>query len=58
MVALQSPPQNEVTMKYKIVNLLNGAVTVVVAKSYVSAIKKGRRYFSEPNRTKVPVQVI
>jgi len=44
--------------KFKIVNLLNGAVTIVVAKSYVSALKRGRTYFSEPNRTKVPVQVI
>ena len=44
--------------KYKIVNLLNGAVTIVVANSYVSALKRGRMYFSEPNRTKVPVQVI
>ena len=46
----------EVSMKFKIINLLNGAVTVVVAKSYVSALKKGRDYFSEPNRNKVPVQ--
>ena len=43
-------------MKFKVINLLNGAVTVVVAKSYVSALKKGRDYFSEPNRNKVPVQ--
>ena len=44
--------------QYKIVNLLNGMITLVVAKSYVSALKKGRDYFSEPNRNKVPVQVL
>mgnify|MGYP003151751264 FL=1 len=43
--------------KYLIINLLNGAVTIIFAKSLMKAINKGQEYFSEPNRTKVPVQV-
>jgi hypothetical protein len=45
-------------MKYKIVNLLSGMVTIVIAKGVYDALKKGQNYFSEPNRPKVPVQVI
>jgi len=44
-------------MKYKVINLLNGMITVVVAKNVYSAMKKGQEHFSEPNRTRVPVQV-
>ena len=44
--------------EFIIVNLLNGIITIVIAKSVLEAIKKGQRYFSEPNRNKVPVQVL
>ena len=44
-------------MKYKVINLLNGMITIVIANSLLEAIRKGQRYFSEPNRNKVPVQV-
>ena len=43
--------------KYLIINLLNGAVTIIFARSLMKAISQGQEYFSEPNRTKVPVQV-
>ena len=42
--------------EYLIINLLNGAITIVFAKSLLQAINRGQLYFSEPNRTKVPVQ--
>lgn len=45
-------------MEYKIVNLLNGIVTIVIANNVYQAIKKGQKEFSEPNRTNVPVQVL
>ena len=45
-------------MKYKVINKLNGIVTIVVANNIWSAYKQGRKYFSEPNRTNVPVDVI
>ena len=48
----------EVHMKYKVINLLSGIVTVVVANNVYSAIKKGQMHFSEPNRKTVPVQVV
>ena len=59
MVVRQEPPHNyEVMMKkYLIINLLNGAVTIIFARSLMKAISQGQEYFSEPNRTKVPVQV-
>lgn len=41
-----------------VVNLLNGMVTVVVAKSVLDAVKQGQKYFTEPNRRKVSVQVL
>ena len=44
-------------MKYKVINLLNGMITIVIANSLLEAIRKGHSYFSEPNRNKVPVQV-
>ncbi len=44
--------------EYKVINLLNGMVTIVVAKSVYSAQRKGQKHFSEPNRTRVPVQVV
>ena len=44
-------------IEYKVVNLLNGAVTIIIADNIFNAIKKGSKYFSEPNRSKVPVQV-
>jgi len=43
---------------FKIVNLLNGLVTIVIAKNVFEAIKKGQKEFSEPNRRNVPVQVL
>lgn len=44
--------------EYKIINLLTGMITIVVAKSIFSAIKKGQEYFSEPNRNTTPVQIM
>ena len=44
--------------EFKIVNLLSGMITIVIAKSVIDACKKGQKHFSEPNRPKVPVQVI
>ena len=45
-------------VEYKVVNLLNGAVTIVVATSIFQAIRRAKRHFSEPNRSKTPVQII
>jgi hypothetical protein len=44
--------------EYFVVNLLNGIVTVIIAKNILSAIRKGQIYFSEPNRGKVPVTLL
>ena len=44
-------------MEYKVINMLNGAVIIVIADNMYKAMSKGRKYFSEPNRTKIPVQV-
>ena len=41
-----------------IINLLSGIITIVIAKSVFDAIRKGQNYFSEPNRNKIPVQVL
>ena len=43
---------------FKIVNLLNGIITIVIAKNVFEAIKEGQKEFSEPNRRNVPVQVL
>ena len=45
-------------MKYKIVNLLSGMLTIVIPDNVYSALKKGQKYFTEPNRPVTPVQVI
>ena len=42
-------------MKYYVKSMLSGLVVVIVAKSDRQAMKRGQRYFSEPNRTKTPV---
>ena len=44
--------------EYYIKSILTGSVTLIVAKNLYSAIKKGREYFSEPNRNKAPVRVL
>ncbi len=44
-------------MVYKVINMLNGAVIIVDARNKYRAMSKGRKHFSEPNRTKIPVQV-
>ena len=44
--------------EYIIVNLLSGIVTIVIAKSLIEAIRKGQKYFSEPCKRRVPVQVL
>jgi len=44
--------------EYMIINLLSGIITIVIAKSVFDAIRKGQSYFSEPNRNKIPVQVL
>mgnify|MGYP003142400016 CR=1 FL=1 len=45
-------------MKYKIVNLLNGAVTLVIANSFLQAMRAGQDYFTEPNRPVANVQIL
>lgn len=45
-------------MKYKVINLLSGAVTIVIAKGLIDAIRKGQNHFTEPNGNKVQVQVL
>ena len=45
-------------IEYKVINLLTGVVTIVIATSIYEAIRKGKRYFTGPNRNKVPVQVL
>lgn len=45
-------------MKYKIVNLLNGAITLVIANSRLQAIRRGQDFFTEPNRPTAHVQVL
>ena len=45
-------------MKYKIVNLLNGAITLVIANSRLQAIREGQDFFTEPNRPTAHVQVL
>ena len=45
-------------VEYRVVNLLNGLVTIVIAKNVFEAIKKGQKEFNEPNRANVPVQVL
>ena len=44
--------------EYRVVNLLNGMVTIVVAKGVLEAMKKGQKYFTEPNRNTARVQVL
>ena len=43
---------------YVVVNLANGLITLVVAKSLIEATKKGQKYFTEPNRPIARVQVL
>ena len=45
-------------MKFKVINLLSGLVTIVIAKGVCDALRKGQMHFSEPNRPLVPVQII
>ena len=45
-------------MKYKIVNLLNGAVTLIIANNTLQAIRRGQDFFTEPNRPTVHVQIL
>jgi len=53
-------PHNKMrcNMEYRVANLLNGMVTIVVANSVLDAMKKGQKYFTEPNRSVAKVQVI
>ena len=44
--------------EYRVVNLMNGMVTIVVAKGVLDAIKKGQKHFTEPNRSIAKVQVL
>ena len=44
--------------EYRVANLLNGMVTIVVANNVLDAMKKGQKYFTEPNRSIARVQVI
>tara|TARA_Y100001963_G_C6646688_1_gene383655 strand:- start:390 stop:563 length:174 start_codon:yes stop_codon:yes gene_type:complete len=51
--------QNEVCMnKYLVKSMLSGAVVLIVAKTDIQAMKRGRRYFSEPNRPFTPVRLL
>ena len=44
--------------EFKIVNVLSGLITIIIADNVYSALKKGQKHFSEPNRPLVPVRVI
>ena len=44
--------------EFRVVNLISGMVTIVVAKSVLDAIKKGQKHFTEPNRPKAIVRVL
>jgi hypothetical protein len=44
--------------EYRVVNLLSGMITIVIAKGVIDAMKKGQKYFTEPNRTIARVQVL
>tara|TARA_R100000152_G_C6774889_1_gene202928 strand:- start:1396 stop:1539 length:144 start_codon:yes stop_codon:yes gene_type:complete len=44
--------------EYYVKSMLSGLVTIVIATSSLQAIKKGQRFFSEPNRNKVPVRLL
>ena len=44
--------------EYRIVNLLNGMITIVIANSVIDAMKKGQKHFTEPNRRVASVQVL
>jgi hypothetical protein len=51
--------QKEVCMnKYLVKSMLSGAVVLIVAKTDIQAMKRGRRYFSEPNRPFTPVRLL
>ena len=43
---------------YKVINLANGLITMVIANSLIEATRKGQRYFTEPNRPIARVQVL
>ena len=44
--------------RYNVKSMLSGLVIVITASGKISAIKKGQKYFSEPNRTITPVRII
>ena len=44
--------------EFRVVNLFNGMVTIVVASNVLDAIKQGQEYFTEPNRPKAIVRVL
>ena len=44
--------------EFRVVNLISGMVTIVVAKSVLDAMKKGQKHFTEPNRSTARVQVL
>ena len=43
---------------YKVINLANGLITMVIANSLIEATRKGQKYFTEPNRPTARVQVL
>ena len=43
---------------YRVINLANGLITMVIANSLIEATRKGQSYFTEPNRPIARVQVL
>lgn len=44
--------------RYNVKSMLSGLVIVIIASGKISAIKKGQKYFSEPNRATIPVRIV
>lgn len=44
--------------RYNVKSMLSGLVVVITATSDISAIRKGQKYFSEPNRQPVSVRIV
>ena len=45
-------------MEYNVKSMLSGLIVVITAKNDRQAIRRGRKYFSEPNRAMIPVRII
>ena len=50
---------SNVKMKeYNVKSMLSGLIVVITAKNDRQAMRRGSRYFSEPNRAMIPVRII